>query len=79
MITTNEVLARRELSADELAAQQVTELPERGALSLVNLNLAAPINAALALNLLSDGSAAVAGAAQTAPMIQGMAGARPAL
>jgi hypothetical protein len=52
--------------------EQVTTLPLREELSLVNLNLAAPINLALAANVLSDGSAAVANAAQTAQIGQGI-------
>jgi hypothetical protein len=59
---------------DDLAAQHVTELPEREALSLVNLNAAVPINLGAALNLLSDGSAALAGANQNTPINQGMLG-----
>jgi hypothetical protein len=39
-------------------------------MSLVNANVAAPINAALALNVLSDGSAALANAQQMAPIGQ---------
>lgn len=35
-------------------------MPNRAALSLVNANVAAPINAALALNVLSDNSVAYA-------------------
>lgn len=59
---------------DDLAAQHVTELPEREALSLVNLNAAVPINLGAALNVLSDGSAALAGANQNTPINQGMLG-----
>jgi hypothetical protein len=40
------------------------ELPERAAMSLVNANLFAPINAAVALNVASDGSVAYANAEQ---------------
>jgi hypothetical protein len=40
-------------------------------MSLVNANLAIPINLAAALNVLSDGSAAGAGALQQTPIIQG--------
>ncbi|MDQ6617901.1 MAG: hypothetical protein M3083_24950 [Actinomycetota bacterium] len=58
-------LTRAEL--DQLAGE---ELPERAAMSLINANIAAPINAAIALNALSDGSTAVANASQTAPIIQ---------
>ena len=61
-----------ELSITDLKAHEITELPEREALSLVNANVAAPINAALALNVLSDNSVAYANAQQTAPIIQGI-------
>jgi hypothetical protein len=60
---------RRELSRAEMEAR-ATELPDREAMSLVNTNIAAPINLALALNVLSDNSVAVAQAVQTAPIIQ---------
>jgi hypothetical protein len=59
-----------DLSDDELAQQQAEELPDREAMSLINANIAAPINAALALNVLSDGSTATASASQTAPITQ---------
>jgi len=58
-------LTREEL--DELAGEP---LPERAAMSLVNANVAAPINLAAALNVLSDGSTAYASATQTAPITQ---------
>ena len=50
----------------------MSELPNREAMSLVNANVAAPINAALALNVLSDGSVAYASAQQYAPVNQGI-------
>jgi hypothetical protein len=56
----------------ELEAQTGEALPERTAMSLVNANVAAPINAALALNVLSDNSVAYATATQTAPIVQGI-------
>jgi hypothetical protein len=59
-----------ELSPEELEAEEVFELPEREALSLVNANIACPINAALALNVASDNSTAVAVANQYAPIGQ---------
>jgi hypothetical protein len=62
----------RELSGLELESQEIAELPDREALSLVNANVAAPINAALALNVLSDNSVAYANAQQTAPIVQGI-------
>lgn len=58
-------LTREEL--DELAGEP---LPERAAMSLINANVAAPINAALALNVASDNSTATAIASQTAPITQ---------
>ena len=52
-------LTREELN--ELAGE---ELPERAAMSLVNANLAIPVNAAVAANVLSDGAVAYADATQ---------------
>jgi len=59
-----------ELSADELEQEAAAELPDREAMSLVNANIAAPVNVAAALNVLSDGSTAVANAQQTASIDQ---------
>lgn len=58
-------VTRQEL--DSLAGEP---LPERAAMSLVNANIAIPINAAIAANVLSDGSTAYADAAQTTPIHQ---------
>ena len=58
------------LSEQELAEQSGEELPDREAMSLLNLNAAAPVNAAVALNVLSDGSVAYANAEQTADIDQ---------
>jgi len=66
-----EEFEKREVTRAEMEAQAV-ELPEREAMSLVNANLAAPINLAAALNVLSDNSTAVAGAQQIAPITQGI-------
>jgi hypothetical protein len=60
----------RELSDEELEQQDVSELPDREAMSLVNANVAAPVNLAAALNVLSDGSTATANATQNAPVTQ---------
>src|SRR5205807_1709030 len=60
----------RALSREELNQLAGEELPERAAMSLINANVAAPINLAAALNVLSDGSTAVAEATQTAPIVQ---------
>jgi hypothetical protein len=59
----------RELSRAELEAKAV-DLPDREAMSLVNANVAAPINLALAANVLSDNSIAIAQATQYAPIDQ---------
>ena len=66
-----EEFEHRDLTRAEIEARAV-ELPDREAMSLVNANLAAPINLAAALNVLSDGSTAVAGAQQIAPIPQGL-------
>jgi hypothetical protein len=52
------------LSSAELEAEGAEELPDREAMSLINANVAAPVNAAVALNALSDGSVAYANAEQ---------------
>lgn len=56
----------RGLTKEELDAEQGSELPDREAMSLLDLNVAAPVNAAVAANILSDGSLAYADADQTA-------------
>ena len=53
------------MSKQELEAEMGRELTDREAMSLVNANLAAPVNAAVAANVLSDGSVAYAEANQT--------------
>jgi predicted peroxiredoxin len=58
------------LTREELNEMAGEELPERAAMSLINANVAAPVNAAVALNVLSDGSAAIANAEQTADIDQ---------
>ena len=60
----------RKLTRDELNALAGEDLPERAAMSLINANVAAPVNAAVALNALSDGSVAYANAVQDAPITQ---------
>jgi predicted peroxiredoxin len=60
----------RQLSREELNELAGEELPERAAMSLINANVAAPVNAAVALNAVSDGSVAVANAEQTATIDQ---------
>ncbi len=53
-----------ELTPDEIEAQDAAELPDREAMSLIDANVAAPVNVAAALNVLSDGSVAYANAEQ---------------
>jgi hypothetical protein len=60
----------RKLTQEELSELAGEELPERAAMSLINANVAAPVNAAVALNALSDNSAAIANAEQTADIDQ---------
>ena len=61
---------RTELTPAELDAQTVEELPDREVMSLVNANIAAPVNAAIAANILSDGSIAYANAEQDIDITQ---------
>jgi len=60
----------RTLTREELDALAGEPLPERAAMSLISANLAAPINAAVAANVLSDNSIAYANAEQIAPIDQ---------
>jgi len=60
----------RKLTRAELEQLAGEALPERAAMSLINANVAAPINLAAALNVLSDNSVAYANAQQTAPIVQ---------
>jgi hypothetical protein len=59
-----------ELTPEELRGQDGDELPEREAMSLIDTNVAAPVNAAAALNVLSEDSTAVADADQTTEIDQ---------
>jgi hypothetical protein len=61
----------RKLTKEELEAVAGEALPERAVMSLINANIAIPINAALALNVASDGSIAGAIATQTGNITQG--------
>ena len=61
----------RNITREELNELAGEELPERAAMSLINANLAIPVNAAIAANVLSDGSIAYADAVQQAPIDQG--------
>jgi hypothetical protein len=61
-----ELRKAQELSQEELAQHDSENVPDREEMSLINANVAAPINAAVALNVLSDNSTAYASAVQTA-------------
>jgi len=63
-------MAGKGLSKEQLSEEIGEQLPGREAMSLVNANLAIPINAALALNLLSDNSQAGAVANQIGDITQ---------
>jgi len=58
------------LTDDELEAQGAEELPDREQMSLINANIAIPVNAAVAANVLSDNATAWAEAAQDAAIGQ---------
>jgi hypothetical protein len=60
----------RSLSREEIQELAGEELPERAAMSLINANIAIPVNAAVAANVLSDGSTAWAQATQQTPIDQ---------
>jgi hypothetical protein len=67
----------RTLTREELNELAGEELPERAAMSLISANLAAPINAAVAANVLSDGAVAYADATQATPIDQSTGGVKP--
>jgi hypothetical protein len=60
----------RTLTREELEQLAGEPLPERAAMSLINANVAIPVNAALAANILSDNSVAYASATQDAEIDQ---------
>lgn len=59
-----------EMTPEELEQQGSEQLPEREEMALINANLAAPVNAAVAANVLSDGSLAYANAEQNVDITQ---------
>ena len=60
----------RRLTREELDQLAGEPLPERAAMSLINANLAIPVNAAVAANVLSDNATAFANAQQATPITQ---------
>ncbi len=67
---TDKPRKQEELSPEELEQQTGEQVPDREEMSLVDLNVAAPVNAAVAANVLSDGSVAYADATQDATIDQ---------
>lgn len=59
-----------ELTPEELDEHGSEQLPEREEMALINANLAAPVNAAVAANILSDNSVAYANAEQNVDITQ---------
>ena len=77
MTDEKNVQQQDELSPEELAQEGAAELPDREAMSLINANVAIPVNAAIAANVLSDGSIAYADAVQQTPIDQSTAPTAP--
>lgn len=67
---TDKPKKQEELSAEELEAQAGEQLPDREEMSLVDANVAVPVNAAVAANVLSDDAVAYADATQDAAIDQ---------
>ena len=67
---TDQDLQYRQLTREELQELAGEELPERAAMSLINANVAAPVNLAAALNVASDDSVAYANAQQNVDITQ---------
>jgi hypothetical protein len=59
-----------EVSTQELDDLAAENLPDRENMSLVNANVAVPVNAAVAANVLTNQSTATAGATQNDPITQ---------
>jgi hypothetical protein len=59
-----------ELTPEELERQVAQALPDREAMSLIDANVAIPIDAAIAANVLADESIAAADAEQDAEIDQ---------
>jgi hypothetical protein len=58
------------LTPEEIDAESGEALPDREQMSLVNANVAVPVNAAVAANVLSDNAIAYADAEQIADIDQ---------
>ena len=64
----------RDMTLQELVEQRAEFLPERETLDLISSNIAAPVNAAVALNVLTSDSIAYANATQNVTILQGIGG-----
>ena len=62
------------MTLQELDSQRAEFLPERETLDLISANVAAPVNAAVAANVLTADSVAIAQATQTATILQDIGG-----
>ena len=62
----------RDMIEKKFDGEMIAELPDRTEMSLINANIAAPINLALAANVLSDNATAQALAAQSNYIPQGI-------
>ena len=67
---TDKPKKQEELSPEELEAQSGEGLPDREEMSLVNANVAVPVNVAVAANVLSEDAVAYADATQDAAIDQ---------
>ena len=67
---TDETKNPQGLSPEELEKQGSEEVGDREEMSLINANIAAPVNAAVAANVLSDDAVAYANAEQNADIDQ---------
>jgi hypothetical protein len=67
---TDDSKTTAKMNKAELEAEMGRELTDREAMSLVNANVAIPINAAVAANVLSDDAVAYAEATQDATIDQ---------
>lgn len=58
------------LTPEELEQEGANELPDREEMALIDTNIAAPVNAAIAANILTEDSVAYANAEQTVDIDQ---------
>lgn len=69
-MTDKKIESTEGLTQEELQDQGTEELQDREEMALVNANVAVPVNAAIAANVLSDDAIAYADAAQDAAIDQ---------